>query len=62
MSIPPEGELLRRAIKWISEQRKCAPEKRFSDLLNEACMKFDLSPKEADTVMKYTKEDQTSGK
>jgi hypothetical protein len=57
MSIQPEGELLRRAVKWLSEQRKYHPEKRFSDLLDEACMKFDLSPKDTDALIKYTKDD-----
>jgi len=36
MSTQPEGELLRRAVKWLSEQRKYHPEKRYLDLVNEA--------------------------
>jgi hypothetical protein len=58
MSIQPEGELLKRAVKWLSEQRKYHPEKRYFDLVNEACLKFDLSPKDTETLIKYTKNNQ----
>jgi len=59
MSIQPEGELLRKAVQWLSEERKYHPEKRFLDLINEACIKFDLSPKDTDTLIKYTKNHQS---
>ena len=57
MSILPEGELLRRALKWLSEERKQHPEKGFALLLNEASMRFNLSPKETETLSRYTKND-----
>ena len=53
MSILPEGEQLRRAIKWISDKRTENPGARLSKLINEACMKFDLPPKDAECLMRF---------
>ena len=48
MSILPEGEQLRRAVKWISDERIDSPETSLSALIGKACLKFDLPPKEAE--------------
>jgi len=48
MSIQPDGEEIRKAVKWVSEERKYNPDKTINTLVEEACLKFDLSPKEAD--------------
>ena len=55
-SIQPEGEALRNAVKWLSSERELHPEKPFSQLINDACMRFDLSPKEASALARFTKE------
>lgn len=39
----PKGETLRRAIRWISEHRD-DPGIRLADVVNEAGLRFDLSP------------------
>jgi hypothetical protein len=54
MSIKPEGEPLRNAVKWISEQRR---EGRGDDkqLVADAALKFNLSPKEADYLQRFLK-------
>ncbi len=54
MSIQPKGEALRQAVKWVSEERKLNPDKSFARLIDEACLKFDLSPKDAKTLTKLT--------
>lgn len=46
MSIMPEGEGLRRAVKWISEQLKYESEKSIDKLISEAGVRFDLAPNE----------------
>jgi hypothetical protein len=43
-TVQPEGEDIRRAVKWISEERVSNPQKKLSELIDEACLKFDLSP------------------
>ena len=48
MGIQPDGEEIRKAVKWVSEERKYNPGKTINNLVEEACLKFDLSPKEAD--------------
>ncbi len=51
MSIQPKGEDLRRAVKWVSEERKYNQEKEQKALIEEACVKFDLSPLDADFLL-----------
>jgi hypothetical protein len=52
MSIAPQGEDLRNAVKWISQERQDNPQADIKKLVQKACMKFDLSPKEADYLEK----------
>jgi hypothetical protein len=46
MSIQPQGDHLRNAVKWISEQRKDNPETSLQRLIEKAGVMFDLSPKD----------------
>jgi hypothetical protein len=43
-TIAPEGEDIKRAIKWISARREDAPEMPLHKLIEEAVFQFDLSP------------------
>jgi len=52
MSIQPDGEEIRKAVKWVSEERKYNLGKTINTLVEEACLKFDLSPKEADFLVR----------
>ena len=52
-TIQPQGEDLRKAVKWISEERKYNPGKKPLELVEEACLKFDLSPKDADYLTRF---------
>jgi hypothetical protein len=49
----PEGEAIRRAIKWISEQLQSGTEANINKLINEAILKFDLSPKDAEFLYRF---------
>ena len=55
MSIQPEGEQLRNAVKWISEQRKDGQEDD-KKLVGDAALKFNLSPVETDYLQRFLKE------
>lgn len=44
MSIQPEGEHIRKAVKWIAEERQYNPGKQTGELISDACVKFDLTP------------------
>ena len=49
----PEGEEIRRAIKWISEMRETQPDRKLSKLVEEAALKFDLSPQQTDFLYNF---------
>jgi hypothetical protein len=56
MSIQPEGDQLRNAVKWISEQRQGGRAADDKQLVGDAALKFNLSPKEADTLQRLLRE------
>jgi hypothetical protein len=51
MGIQPTGEDLRKAVKWVSAERKYHPEKELKAVIQEACVRFDLSPLDADFLL-----------
>ena len=53
MSIMPEGEALRSAVKWISDERQYNPEKPVGKLINEAGIRFDLDPNETGYLIRF---------
>ncbi len=53
MSILPEGEQLRRAIKWISDVHTENPATSLTKLIEDACLKFDLPPKDAESLARF---------
>lgn len=55
MSIEPEGEDLRKAVKWISEECQDNPQKKNRQLIEAACLKFNLSPKDAEFLARCLK-------
>jgi hypothetical protein len=40
----PEGERVRSAVRWVSEQLKADPSLSIMPLAHEAAQKFDLTP------------------
>ncbi|RZB35023.1 MAG: hypothetical protein SRB1_00791 [Desulfobacteraceae bacterium Eth-SRB1] len=48
MTVQPKGEDLRKAVKWVSDKRKYEQVKNVKKLIDEACLKFNLSPKDAE--------------
>ena len=57
-TIQPQGEDIRRAVKWISEERVSFPNKKMKDLISEAGRKFDLSPLEEEFLVRCLQEQQ----
>jgi len=53
MSLLPEGEELRRAIKWISSQLNEDADQGLAALLEKAIFKFDISPKDAEFLLNF---------
>ncbi len=48
----PEGDRLRKAVKWLSTMVKEHPEKSRKEIILEAEVRFDLSPKECEFLQK----------
>ncbi len=52
-TILPEGEAIRKAVKWISDQIQDRGEADITKYVNEAITRFDLSPKDADFLLEF---------
>jgi len=52
-SLLPEGEDLRRAIKWVSTHLLEDPDQKLSPLVQEAIFKFDISPIDAEFLINF---------
>ena len=60
MSIQPEGEDLRKATKWISDKLRYESGVSLRKAIEEACVKFDLPPKDAEFLMRFFSEEEKS--
>jgi hypothetical protein len=54
-TLMPHGEDIRKAVKWISEERQGSPEKILAKLVEEASVKFNLSPADYESLLKFFK-------
>ena len=57
MPIEPQGEDLRKAVKWIAEERLHDPNKKSHQLIEAACLKFNLSPLDAEFLGRCLKKE-----
>ena len=48
--ILPTGDKMKKTLCWISEMIKAHPEKSRQQIISEAEIRFDLSPKECDFI------------
>jgi hypothetical protein len=48
--ILPAGDKMKKALSWINEMIQSHPEKTRQQIISEAEIRFDLSPKECDFV------------
>jgi len=56
MSVLPSNESMRKVIKWISEEKQNKPEVNLLKVIENATFRFDLSPRDAEFVRKFFKE------
>jgi len=49
----PEGEELRRAVKWVSGNLQESPDQPVRQLVQKAIFKFNLSPKDAEFLIEF---------
>jgi hypothetical protein len=59
-TILPEGEEIRRAIKWISARREDCPGMPLQKLIEEAALQFDLSPLDEEFLTGFFRKGKTT--
>jgi hypothetical protein len=59
-SVLPEGEDLRRAVKWVSGHLQDDPDHPLQPLIQQAVFKFDLSPRDAEFLISFYRKDKSS--
>lgn len=52
-TIMPEGEAIRKAVKWISASIEAKENVQLKKLVQDAVERFDLSPKEAEFLQEF---------
>lgn len=55
-TIMPEGEEIRKAVRWISEERCDFPDKSLAKIIEQAAVKFNLSPVETEFLSRFFKQ------
>ena len=48
--IAPPGDKMKKTLYWISEMIKAHPEKNRQQIISDAEIRFDLSPKECEFI------------
>lgn len=51
-NINPPGDIMRKAIKWISDMQQSHPEKKREEIIKQAEVNFNLSPKDCEFLDK----------
>jgi hypothetical protein len=51
-SIMPEGAAIRKAVQWISKTREEGTTP-ITSLIDQACVRFNLSPKDAEFLSRF---------
>ena len=57
-NVMPEGELVRKAMNWILEMRK-DDARPLAVLIDEAAMRFNLGPKDCESLRRTLADDDT---
>jgi len=61
-TIMPEGEAIKKAVKWVSSMIEEQGMQHVQRFINEAILKFDLSPKDAEFLIQFYKKGGTEDK
>jgi len=55
-SIMPEGSAVRKAVQWVSRMREEEGKISLKSLVEQACVRFNLSPKDCDFLNRFFSE------
>jgi len=56
----PEGDNLKAAIRFITEERESKKGTSLVQLVDAACIRFDLTPGEGEFLMRFVRESEQS--
>ena len=59
-TISPQGESIKAAITWVSEQRIDEPDMELSALVQKAALTFDLSPADTSFLERFFHESDSA--
>jgi hypothetical protein len=57
-TIQPQGESIRQAVKWISAELLEDPSKKVQKLIQEAALRFNLSPVEEEYLVSFYRKEK----
>jgi hypothetical protein len=57
-TVMPEGAALRKAVQWISKMREEGSPAALLMLIEQACIRFNLSPKDGEFLNRFFAEQQ----
>jgi len=52
-SMQPEGEAMRRAVRFVSDALREDPERPLGSLVDEAALRFDLDPRQTEYLLDF---------
>ena len=55
-TVIPEGESIRKAVKFISEERQSGSPLSVRQLVDQACLKFNLTPLETEYLERFMRQ------
>ena len=55
-TIQPQGDSIRKAVKWVSDERQAGTAAGNEQLVEQAAVQFNLSPKDVEFLTKFVKE------
>lgn len=60
-TIMPHSELLKRAVAYVNDARQDSPDKHLSAILDEAAMRFNLSPADGEALQRLFSPEPKAG-
>jgi hypothetical protein len=59
-TVMPEGAALRKALQWISKMREAGAKDSLAILVEQASVRFNLSPKDSEFLTRFFNEQQAA--
>lgn len=59
-TVMPQSELLRRAVQYVSDEKSDNPDKKLAAILDDASMRFNLSPLDGEALYRLFTEEKAA--